>query len=265
MNVKTEWFHCWICETSGKTLVPILRLKRNQFLDEYISTLKSRRKEKVEKEYVRPDLPAKFKTLSEDTGSHYRNMALNYLRERGFGMEHVLRYKLGYCEEGPYANRIVIPSFDENGFLNFFTSRLFRGQGISYKHEEFSKDIIFNDCMVDWNMPITLTEGPFDYMRIGTNAVPLQTSSLSEESLLFERIVLAGVPVYCALDGDAFRKQLRLLESLVSYGVECYHVDLKGSKDAAEMTEEQYRECEAKAKRVSSKFDILRLKANQCA
>ena len=35
------------------------------------------------------------------------------------------KYNLGYCEYGNYKNMIIIPSYDENGKLNYFTGRSF--------------------------------------------------------------------------------------------------------------------------------------------
>jgi len=36
-----------------------------------------------------------------------------------------LKYSIGYCESGKYKNRIILPSYNENGELNYFTARDF--------------------------------------------------------------------------------------------------------------------------------------------
>ena len=37
----------------------------------------------------------------------------------------ILKYNIGYCDDGLYSNRIIIPSYDSDGQLNFFVGRAF--------------------------------------------------------------------------------------------------------------------------------------------
>jgi len=185
---------------------------------------------------------------------------MNYLKNRGIGRREILKWKLGYCEDGKYKNRIVIPSFDEFGMLNFLTGRAFYEGVDRYYNGNFCKDIIFNDYLIDWRKAVVITEGPFDAIKVDENAIALQGSLLSSGTRLFTKVVLSGVDVFMALDKDAFSKQLDIIENLVSYGVVCRLVPLGRRKDVGEMTKEEFAMAKRKSTIVSSDIDLLKLR-----
>lgn len=266
VNVVTDHFNCWICGFKGKNLKPLVFLSgKNALATKYVEECDDT--PYVDQQaivYDVPVLPESFKTLSGHDGSPYRQHAINFLKRRGIGKREILLYKLGYCESGEYRGRIIIPSFDNIGNLNFFVGRKFYEHiGLSYKHGNFDKDIIFNDYLVDWSKSITLVEGSFDSMMISNNSIPLQGTILSESSLLFAKIVASGVLVYLALDADAERKQMKIMELLTSYGVNVNMIMLStyGINDPGEMTETQFNEVKKKAVNMNSRISKLRLRA----
>lgn len=260
VNLETDEFHCWVCQWAGQNLKKIFRLGDKGVYRRYSDTISEEKTEK-KVEYEIPILPSEFISLSAKNNSPYMNSALNYLKSRGIGREQILRYKLGYCEAGEYRHRIIIPSFDENGFLNFFVGRKFFDRvGVPYKHGNFCKDIIFNDYLVDWNYPVTIVEGPFDAIAAGENAIPLQGKSLDESSKLFKKIIEKNVPVYMALDSDARKSQLKLISLLYKYGVEVYDV-MYPFKDVAE-SGSYFREFVDSAKKIQSSIDLVRIRVN---
>lgn len=266
VNLKTDWFNCWSCGWAGKTLVPLLRLRGNtEELQEYLQELEERRGKKEvkpEKKYDPVVLPDEFKSLSAPCRSPYQKAAMAYLAQRGVSYDDILLWKLGFCEDGEYKNRIIIPSFDEYGELNFFTGRAIYENPLKYKHGNFDKDIITNDYMIDWSRPVTVTEGAFDAIQAGENAIALQGSILSEGSRLFRKIVTSGVDTYFALDSDAFKKQLQIIELFMSYGVNAFHVNLFGKKDVGLMTKHEFQEAKRLARPIRSETDILRIRIN---
>ena len=111
----------------------------------------------------------------------YRH-ALVYLKNRGITKEDILRYCIGYATEGDLKNRIIVPSYDENGFLNFYTARSFYDtKGLKYVSCPFSKNIIGFELLVNFEEPITLVEGPFDAISVKTNTIPLFGKTLSNK------------------------------------------------------------------------------------
>jgi len=193
------------------------------------------REPEEEKEEKIP-LPKEFVSLANDVPITARN-ALNYLRKRGVTKEDIVRWKVGYCPEGEYANRIIIPSFGMTGYANFFIARSYSGDWMRYKNPNVNRNIIFNELYVDWSRDIILVEGAFDAIRshcIGT-PIPLLGSTLRVESKLFQNLVNRGASVYLALDEDASKKASGIAQNLMKYGVQTYSIDTSGYEDVAEM------------------------------
>ena len=262
VNLQTDVFHCWVCEFKGKNLVPLLRYSGNtQDLQDYIEELEGKKEEKKEeKKFDVPILPKEFKTLSKKSNSPYYGAAISYLKKRGLLASDIVRWKLGYCEDGDYKYRIVIPSYDEFGELNFFTARAFYENPLRYMNGNFCKDIIFNDCFIDWSKPIVVTEGPFDAMKAGDNAIPMQGSFVAVGTKLFNKIVTSGIDVYFAMDTDAFKRQLEIIDAFLLYGVNSYYVNLFGKKDVGEMTKAEFIDAKNRAIHVRDEIDLLRIR-----
>lgn len=260
VNLKIDWFHCWVCDWKGKNLIPLLRLRGNTpELQEYIKEIDDAPAPVVqERTYDRPSLPPGFRSLSRPSRSPYYTAAMAYLTGRGLGTDDILRWKLGYCDEGEYKGRVIIPSFDEHGELNFAVGRTYYGHPRSYLHGELNKDIVWNDYMVDWDRPVVVTEGPFDAFKAEDNVVALQGSIMGKE--LFKKIVTTGVDVHFAMDTDAFQKQLNIIQRLLRFGVQCCYVGLMGKKDVGAMTKEEFRTARERAVPVKSDLDLLRLR-----
>lgn len=261
VNLVSEEFNCWSCGFKGRDFVQLFK-KGSPARREYIAEIEQRTRPlvKPEKQFEPCVLPPEFRTLSRDWGSLHQNAALRYLLERGLDWNDVVRWKLGYCETGDYAHRIIVPSFDEYGLLNFFTGRSYYGNPRRYKTGNICKDIIFNDYLIDWNAPLTITEGPFDAFKVSQNVTALQGNILAENSKLFSKIIFSGVDVYFAMDQDAFKRQLKLIQLLFSYGVNCYYIPMLGKKDVGEMSKNEFTYAKSQALPAGSSTDLLKLR-----
>ena len=154
-------------------------------------------------------------------------------------MVDIIKYNLGYCEKGVYANRIIIPSYDENGNLNYFTARSFeKTNPIKYKNPNVSRNIIPCEFFINWDLPLVLCEGPFDAIAIKRNVVPLLGKNI--QSSLMKKIVMSSVSkIYIALDKDAQKQALNFCQQLMNEGKEVYLVDMQ-DKDPSEMGFKQF-------------------------
>ena len=83
---------------------------------------------------------------------------LSYLKRRGLTHEDILKYNIGYCESGLFSNRVIIPSYDENGQLNFFVGRDIYDSPMKYKNSSTTKDVVGFELFVNWDEPIVLCE-----------------------------------------------------------------------------------------------------------
>jgi DNA primase len=129
---------------------------------------------------------------------------------------------------------IIIPSYDAEGNLNYFTSRNFnKNSKIKYKNPDVSRDIIGLELFINWNTPIVLCEGIFDAIAIKRNAIPLLGKTIQNN--LMKKIINSTVQnLYIALDKDAMKQALNFCENLMNEGKEVYLVDID-DKDPSDM------------------------------
>ena len=181
---------------------------------------------------------------------------MNYLRARGVSRAEILKWKIGYCVSGDYARRIIIPSFDAEGYVNYFIARAYDGAWLRYKNPQASRDIVFNELYLDWDKDVILVEGVFDAIVAG-NAIPLLGSILNSSTGLFARLVQENPVVYLALDSDAADKERKIIKKLLQYDIDVYKVDTTGIEDIGAITKEQFEERKQSAIRVEDQGYLL--------
>ena len=208
----------------------------------------------------RIDLPSEFQTLTGRSHPPSSRMVFNYLRKRGVTEKDILYWKIGYCGSGEYKNRVILPSFDDEGYCNFFTSRTHDPTTWPpYVNGPGNKDIIFNELLIDWEREVTLVEGVFDAIVAGENSIPLLGSTLREDSKLFMKIVRNDTSVLLGLDDDAQKKAMRLVKALLAYDIEVRMMDTSGYKDIGEMPRDVFQRRKEKAPFVDSDTYLMRV------
>jgi hypothetical protein len=231
-------WHCWVCDESGHIIEGLLkRLKVNpeivKEIHRYIQTNILRTTSNLESEEAsRLFLPNEFIPLyREQSSPDYKN-AIYCLKRRNINIYDILRYNLGYCETGIYAHRIIIPSYDENGNLNFFTGRTYiEDEPKKYDGPSISKNFIGFDLFINWDYPITLIEGPFDAIAYRRNAIPLFGSIVSD-ALRLKIIQKSVKELIIGLDQDAILKSINYLEEFYNQGISVYFLKM-GPDDAS--------------------------------
>lgn len=242
-NGENPW-HCWVSNAKGRSIVSLFKKVKagKQYIDDLNKILKTKNlyiknKTEIKEELVLPREYIKlyeFPKIKDIQLKMQMKQALGYLKSRGIGRTDILRYGIGYCPNGSYSGRIIVPSYDENFNLNFFVSRsIFEEDVLKYKNPKWSKDVIGFDCFIDWDEPVTLVEGVFDAITARYNAVPLFGKIIQPK--LRERILLRKPPkVIVALDNDAYSDALKISSTLISEGINVSIVQMK-SKDINEM------------------------------
>ena len=230
VNIQTQKWHCWVSNTGGRNLFQLFKrvnASREQFneLVELVGEPKySRVKKQDKKDLVR--LPDEYKPLWNGGDGIVKRHALTYMYKRGFTDDDILKHNIGYCDEGKYSNRIIIPSYDSNGGLNFFVGRDFYKSKLKYLNSFTSKDVIGFDLFINWDEPIILCEGVFDAMSFKRNAIPLFGKTMSKR--LHKKILQQKVEkVFLALDDDAKLDAMKISEKLMNEGIDVRKIDLK--------------------------------------
>ncbi len=233
---KNPW-HCWACDVRGTTIYSLfkqLKVEAGKYteLKSLVKTSKSIKETQVINSV---SLPNEFISLIGNNLNEIKTRhALAYLKSRNINQHDILKYNIGYCETGLYANMIIIPTYDKDGRLNYFTARSFeKDPYIKYRNPSASRDIIPNEHLINWKVPIVICEGLFDAIAIKRNAIPLLGKNI--QSSLMKKIVTSIVDkIYIALDRDAMKQALRFCENLMAEGKEVYLVDMQ-DKDPSEM------------------------------
>ena len=229
-------WHCWVCGKKGtkiSTLFKQLKASSDRFTELYKLVDEEKEYESTIKK-IDLKLPKEFTTINPKATDLTGKQSWNYLKNRGLTIDDIIKYDLGYCEYGPYKNMIIIPSYDENGKLNYFTGRSFEKNPFrKYKNPEASRNIIPFELFINWGLPLVLCEGPFDAIAIKRNAIPLLGSNI--QGSLMRKIVTSTVKkIYIALDSDALKKSIKYAEEFINEGKEVYMVELQGN-DPSEM------------------------------
>ena len=228
-------WHCWVCNTRGKTIPNLLKK-----IEAYDKIEEAKRLipqgSFVEEILVKNDLflPKEYIPFIDKPNSLMARHALAYLKTRGVTREDMIKYHMGYCETGEYQNMVIIPSYDAIGNLNYFTARSFEKEPYrKYKNPSVSRDIVPFEMFINWNSPLILCEGPFDAIAIKRNAIPLLGKNI--QTNLMKKIVSSKVEkIYIALDSDAIKSALRFCEKFMDEGKEVHLLEMD-DKDPSEL------------------------------
>jgi hypothetical protein len=135
INTAKRKFRCWKCE-EPKYSGNLSRLVRNYGSKMDYELYKSYagsdndyyyNEENDSFEEVVVTLPEEmilFSQMNPENPSHLE--AYNYLVfDRKITRDLILKFRLGFCISGKYAKRIIIPSYDMNGNVNYFVARTY--------------------------------------------------------------------------------------------------------------------------------------------
>lgn len=209
----------------------------------------------------RPDLESVSEVILEPPRALFDEVSRARIRAKlNIGDSNLIKGCIGICAEGDHSGRIVLPSFDSFGRLNFFVTRSFEDFG-AYKYLNCSRQprsIIFNEIFIDWSKPIVLTESVKTHFKMidYVNFVPLLGTSLNKRSKLLDEMILNGATdVTLMFDKDAASKQLECARTLLGYGFNVSIVDdLKGEDQPDKLNCDDIIECVSKAKPISRKL-----------
>ncbi len=214
INYFKNRFNCWACGKTNHMHGPIEKLVKRYGTKHNLADFMLIKPEEEEiEEYldnIKRDrviaLPEEFRLLKDSNETHPRyKWAMYYLRQRGITDEIIDKYNIGFVSEGLYRDRIIIPSYDSNGILNFFIARSFNDRiKPKYLNPSVEKqDLIFNEKLLNYDATIFLVEGAFDHIVI-PNSVPLLGKVLHPK-LKLELLEKANADVVIVLDDDALK------------------------------------------------------------
>ena len=220
VNYKLGVYKCWSCGETHDTHGSVYKLIKKYGTKKHLAIYELLKPEETQitKNYKKIiGLPKEFIAFSKASNglklTHHYKMAFNYIKKRNISLEMCEKHNIGFAYEGPYAGRIIIPSYDSEGELNYFVARsYFNNTKMKYKNPEVQKEIIvFNESLIDWGKEVYVVEGAFDSIFLN-NSIPLLGKVLSEHmhSVLYDN----AKEITIILDGDAWEDAQNLFHKL---------------------------------------------------
>lgn len=248
IRLEDDLNHCWVCGWSSYNLLPLLlKIKANSYIEVYKNSFmpKSSRKNKLleQLDEETPTLPLDYKLLHGKYASIDPDIKVifNYLKLRNVSNRDIAYYCLGTSDDIRYKRRIIMPSFDAEGNINYFVARTIDSNTFpKYINSKNKKtNIIFNELKLDWKKQLIIVEGPFDLIKCPDNSTCILGSELNENSKLFAKILENNTPVILCLDEDAISKTLRIANKLSSYNIFVKICKLPVGKDPGSIAKDE--------------------------
>lgn len=259
LAIRTDNFllHCWSCGYKSRNLADLIKRFHPGYFTEYLTRFVGTQQLKltsnskpVEVEFKLPTgfhlmaLPVKDENMVITYRSAYSYIAKRFgLETKNLDPSHLWYWKFGISlEDRAFVNRVIMPSFNIDGELNYFTGRAFTDVNPKYLNPNIQReDVIFNEINLNWKEPLTIVEGPFDLIKCNQNATCLLGSDLTTEYKLFLMLVKHKTPVILALDPDAKDKALKIADLLSEFDVPVSLLDIPHPyKDVGELSQTQF-------------------------
>ncbi len=243
INYKHNVYKCWVCAESHETHGSLHKLLKKYGTPRQYKKYQLLRPEEVEigrKVYKQVRLPKEyipFKNVSLGMKlTPQFKQAWNYIKSRNITDEMIEKYNIGFCYQGLYENRIVIPSYDINGDLNYFIARSYLSKTkMKYKNPEVDKEnLIWNENLINWDEPLFIVEGAFDSIFL-ENSIPMLGKFMTQN--LFNKLYTSAKKIIIVLDPDAWSDAEKLFHKLNCGKLmgKVWIVKLEGDKDIADL------------------------------
>jgi len=217
INYSKHVYKCWSCGETLGTQGPLGRLfdkHGTKSQKKVYNLIKPEELKQQEAKKPKLKLPEGYTTFEDSNPRFIPHIeAYRYLQSRGITDEIIKKYKIGYTVTGDFAYRIIVPSFNKEGVLNYFVARAWVKSRLKYKNPTAEKDqIIFNENLIDWDKDIHVCEGAFDAFFL-ENSIVMLGKKMSD--LLFSTIYeRANRNIIICLDEDAWTDALKLYHTL---------------------------------------------------
>ena len=227
-------FHCWSCNSSGSLSKLIKNRGGKQLVDEYFRIINDIKENKYydlnlfkdngdifEERYLK--LPKTFRKI--DLSKSKDKALLEYLDKRKITQDIIDFYNIGKTtwdeEDWTWRNRIVIPSYNSVGDLNYFIGRTYKDNDKRTKYKNCDADknlIVLHEDKIQWDADIYLVEGAIDCIYY-PNTISLMGKYLSPKMEVYNKLYeKANANIIICLDGDTTINEVKRIYSILDRG-----------------------------------------------
>ena len=244
INYRRGVYKCWSCAETNDTHGSIYKLIKkygNPRQNKKFLLLMPEEVDEVKRIYKKVYLPKEFISFKDVSQGlkmtpQYKQ-AWNYIKKRNITDEMIERFNIGFCYNGLYENRIIIPSYDTELTLNYFIARSYLSKTkLKYKNPEVQKEIIiWNEHLINWEERLYIVEGAFDSIFV-PNSIPMLGKFMSDN--LFKTIYTsAKKDIVIVLDPDAWNDATKLYHKMNCGKLmgRVFVVKLEGNEDIADL------------------------------
>lgn len=280
VNLYKLVYKCWSCNDtdgsmSGKLGTLIKRYGNLQLYESYKNEIDSLIKSKlydlgsdinIDSNETEIRLPYTYTKI--DLNKCSNNMLLNYLNKRKLTQDIIDKFKIGYTtwkeKESGWKNRIIMPSYDAYGDLNYFVGRDFTGKSMmKYKNCDADKtNIVFQESLIDFDSDIILCEGAMDCLY-PLNAIALLGKTLKRNTKIYKTLMeRANANIIICLDNDTEIGETKRIYNILNTGRlkgKILYIRLDGIKDFGELYEKYGKRGIITAIRSARQFNELDL------
>ena len=260
VNFQIQRFHCWKCgdtdNMKGKLSYLIKRYGNSALYKSYVDEIESIRRTSLYDfnlysgitldnviEEVSLCLPKTYKKINL---KYAPQRVREYCEKRKIDQNIINKFDIGYTtwdeEDTSWRNRIIIPSYNTFGELNYFVGRDYTGKSkMKYKNcDADKKEIVFQESKIDTDADIILVEGAIDCIY-GPNTISMLGKTLTKDSELYRFLYQkANGRIIICLDNDTQIEETKKIYNLLNFGRlkdRIYFIHLNIFKDFGEIYE----------------------------
>jgi DNA primase len=261
VNVFKGKYRCWKCSSldssmQGSIIHLIKKYGGKNALEKYYEIIKSIKDSQlldinlfknIEKAMRGEDfisLPLSYKTINLATCRDKK--LVEYLNKRKINQDIINFYHIGYTDNSDpkreLRNRIIVPSYDEYGYLSYWVGRDFLGYSKSkYCNIKAEKDaIIWQESTIQFDADIYLCEGVLDSLY-APNCIALMGKTLNKNGKLYKTLQeKANANIIICLDSDTKIEETKKIYKMLNRGRlkgKIYYIRLEDYKDFGEIYE----------------------------
>ena len=240
--VDKKIFNCWACGYKGRVDKLIYDFGKPIHIERYKALKNTTSSIHITKNVETESLSlSAFRSLKHRwTDSINYVAAMRYLSDRNIDQDIINKWDICYAEEGKYKDRIIVPSKNIDGGIDYFIARDFYGtQYTKYRNPKLEKSkIIFGERFIDWKKPIFITEGVFDAIVI-YNSIPILGTNIKAYTKLLKKLIENRSTVILGFDSDKIgkKKEIEVAKYLLNLGCTVYTLpkDLYNGEDLSEI------------------------------